>query len=330
MDSDETTAEARVELDRSADLALYGQIASRLRYEIVTGVRDAGDPLPSLREAAELWGVNLHTVRRAYKELEAAGLVVTNRPAGTRVAPLERMSLQQDQMDSFIEDMAAAASDRYGLSREELAAKLFSPPCPGQDRTAGTVVECSRTLSNMLVDELSPHVASRLRAQDLRSDEPLPPGPVFSTWFHRADLAQRMRDRPGDLHLLRIRPATAVFESLHEQAAAGRLRTIILVDRHPASAHDLSLDFHRWMGADFPTEIRIPSDPVVGFPEQRPGTALVATPQTWDQLTPQLKARSDVMLLRYEIDEEDVKRVALSLVGARFHGGAARGIPADR
>lgn len=299
-----------MELDRDADLPLYGQIASRLRYEIVTGMRDAGDPLPTLREAAELWDVNLHTVRHAYKELESAGLVVTKRPTGTRVAPLDRMSRQQDQLDSFIDDVAATARDRFGLTRGELAARLSSQSFPGLDTNTGTVVECSQTLAVMLMDELSPHLAVRLDARDLRSDEPLPLGPVFSTWFHREDLARRLRDRPDDLHLLRIRPAPSVFDRLNAQAAAGRLRTIILIDRHPASAHDLLLDFHRWMGPDFPTEIRIPSDPVVGFPARRPGTALVATPQTWDQLTSAIKARSDVMLLRYEIDEEDVKRVA--------------------
>jgi hypothetical protein len=161
----------------------------------------------------------------------------------------------------------------------------------------------------MLVAELSPGLALDLKPHDLRSDSPLPPGPVFGTWFHHKDLAQRMHSRRSDLHLLRIRPATAMFESLHEQAAAGRLRTIILVDRHPASAHDLVLDFHRWMGNGVPTEIRIPSDPVDGFPDRRPGSIVVATPQTWDQLTSPLRARSDVMLLRYEIDEEDVNRV---------------------
>src|SRR4051812_21198550 len=69
-------------------LPLYKQIAARLEYAIATGRIAPGTVLPSLREAQEQWGVNLHTVRHAYRELERTGLVsIHDRVGATVVQP---------------------------------------------------------------------------------------------------------------------------------------------------------------------------------------------------------------------------------------------------
>ncbi|WP_338090483.1 GntR family transcriptional regulator [Planosporangium thailandense] len=61
-----------------------GQIADLIRL----GALPAGQRLPTVRQLAADLGLANGTVARAYQELEAAGLVVTKRAAGTRVAPL--------------------------------------------------------------------------------------------------------------------------------------------------------------------------------------------------------------------------------------------------
>ena len=72
-------------LDPRSPIPLYHQLAETIRYRIATGEVKSGTVLPPLRQAAGIWGVNLHTVRRAYAELARMGVVATRVPAGTRV-----------------------------------------------------------------------------------------------------------------------------------------------------------------------------------------------------------------------------------------------------
>lgn len=65
----------------------YEQIRRQVADLIELGVMAAGDRLPPLRQLAGDLGVAVGTVGRAYAELEAAGLLVSHRGAGTKVAP---------------------------------------------------------------------------------------------------------------------------------------------------------------------------------------------------------------------------------------------------
>lgn len=61
-------------------------IHRQLRGLIVSGRLGAGERLPTVRQTASDLGVAPGTVARAYKMLEAEGLVVSRTAAGTRVA----------------------------------------------------------------------------------------------------------------------------------------------------------------------------------------------------------------------------------------------------
>ncbi len=63
-------------------LGIYRQ----LRGLIVSGQLGAGERLPTVRQTASDLGVAPGTAARAYKMLEAEGLVVSRTAAGTRVA----------------------------------------------------------------------------------------------------------------------------------------------------------------------------------------------------------------------------------------------------
>lgn len=70
-----------------ADDALPARdIYRQLRGLIVSGQLGAGERLPSVRQTASDLGVAPGTAARAYKMLEADGLVVSRTAAGTRVA----------------------------------------------------------------------------------------------------------------------------------------------------------------------------------------------------------------------------------------------------
>ncbi|MEV6931931.1 GntR family transcriptional regulator [Dactylosporangium sp. NPDC051485] len=64
----------------------YEQLRRQLVDLMHTGVLKPGDRLPPLRQLAGDLGLAVGTVARAYRELEAAGLVRSRRGGGTRVA----------------------------------------------------------------------------------------------------------------------------------------------------------------------------------------------------------------------------------------------------
>lgn len=80
-----------VRLDSPVPLA--DQLVGGLRCAIARREVRAGDPLPTVRQLAADLGINMNTVSRAYRALEASGLVSTVRGRGTVVtAEQERAS----------------------------------------------------------------------------------------------------------------------------------------------------------------------------------------------------------------------------------------------
>jgi DNA-binding transcriptional regulator YhcF (GntR family) len=75
-----------INVDPSGAVPPYEQIRGQLETMIVSGTLVEGDRLPSIRQLAHDLGLAGGTVARAYTELEAAGLVVSRRRAGTVVA----------------------------------------------------------------------------------------------------------------------------------------------------------------------------------------------------------------------------------------------------
>ena len=65
---------------------LYQQIVEAVTREVASGRLPPGRPLPSLRTLAEELQVSLITVKRAYEELERAGVIYRRQGLGTFVA----------------------------------------------------------------------------------------------------------------------------------------------------------------------------------------------------------------------------------------------------
>lgn len=61
---------------------IYVQIVNQVKYLVASGRLTPGEQLPPVRKLAEQLLVNPNTVARAYRELEAAGVLITKRGAG--------------------------------------------------------------------------------------------------------------------------------------------------------------------------------------------------------------------------------------------------------
>ena len=176
------------QLDPASPIPLYHQIAEALRYRIATGGVPVGATLPTLREGARLWKVNLHTVRRAYAVLAEAGIVETRAPLGTQVLPGAGGTTERGgngdprALAEFAERVVAEAGARYGLALPDLLTLLGRRQAPG-DRTAAVVhvVECSMSQSADLARQIGERW--RVRAVPWPIDRAEPPSahPIVAT-----------------------------------------------------------------------------------------------------------------------------------------------------
>ena len=76
----------KLALDRASDVPPFVQVREGLRAQVEAGYLEPGFRLPPVRTMAEALDLAPNTVARAYKELEALGVVETRGRAGTFVA----------------------------------------------------------------------------------------------------------------------------------------------------------------------------------------------------------------------------------------------------
>ncbi len=82
-----------LDIDRTNVKTLRQQIREQITWLIADGVLKIGDKLPSIHELSEQLGVNLHTIRQAYHQLEDDGLVESRQGRGTHIIPFNLSNL---------------------------------------------------------------------------------------------------------------------------------------------------------------------------------------------------------------------------------------------
>ena len=107
------------------DRAISSQIVGIVQLGILSGVYPPGSALPSVRTLAVEAGVNPNTMQKALAELEALGLVRTQRNSGRTVTDDERLIMK------LKEQTAAGCVEQYfdqmrglGFNRGDAAAML--------------------------------------------------------------------------------------------------------------------------------------------------------------------------------------------------------------
>lgn len=112
----------QIHISANDGIPIYVQIVNQVKYLVASGRLKAGDELPPIRVLAERLIVNPNTVARAYRELEAAGLVEKRRTAGTYVSdqgsPLarrERVRILTERIDALL-----AEARQMDVAKDEL------------------------------------------------------------------------------------------------------------------------------------------------------------------------------------------------------------------
>lgn len=103
------------------DRPIYLQLMERIQRDIIAGVYQPGDKLPSVRDLALEAAVNPNTMQKALSELEHSGLVYSQRTSGrfitedTEMLTQMKKELATEHIQEFFQKM-----EQLGFSRAEL------------------------------------------------------------------------------------------------------------------------------------------------------------------------------------------------------------------
>lgn len=107
-------------MEYNLSLPIYLQVANLIKRDIVTGKRELGEKLPSVRELAVSYTINPNTVSRVYKELEMEGVCFTRRGMGTFVTenPKKVKSMKEEMAGTLIREFLEGMQ-QLGFTRAE-------------------------------------------------------------------------------------------------------------------------------------------------------------------------------------------------------------------
>ncbi|MGN9788456.1 GntR family transcriptional regulator [Nonomuraea sp. ZG12] len=88
-------------LDLDSEVPIYQQIRDRIVEAIASRQAREGDPLPSTRQLAADFGINFHTVNKAYDLLRQQGVIRINRKSG---AVIRRDAATGPPEATFVDD----------------------------------------------------------------------------------------------------------------------------------------------------------------------------------------------------------------------------------
>ena len=119
----------------SAQRPIWSQLVEQIQLRIVTGRYPAGSRLPSVRELAADASVNPNTMQRALSQLEADGLVCSQRTSGRFVTEQEEtiMELKKTLAQNLVRDFLTRI-EALGYTAKE-AAQLLEAEDAAQFRT---------------------------------------------------------------------------------------------------------------------------------------------------------------------------------------------------
>lgn len=76
-----------IQLDFESDIPIYEQLKNEIIIGIAKQALQPGERLPSVRAMASDIGINLHTVNKAYQQLQQDGFLLIHRQRGVVVNP---------------------------------------------------------------------------------------------------------------------------------------------------------------------------------------------------------------------------------------------------
>lgn len=108
-----------IKIDFDSGEAIYVQLCNQIIMGIATRELADGDSLPSVRQLADMIGVNMHTVNKAYSILREQGFLTLDRRRGAVVyVDKEKIKALEELRDDLRIALAKASCKR--VTRQEV------------------------------------------------------------------------------------------------------------------------------------------------------------------------------------------------------------------
>ena len=108
-----------ITIDFNSDEAIYIQLTNQIIYGIATEQIKEGEALPSVRQLADLIGINMHTVNKAYALLKQEGFIKLDRRKGAYIdLDIDKIKTLRELREGLRVVLAKAICK--GLSRQEV------------------------------------------------------------------------------------------------------------------------------------------------------------------------------------------------------------------
>lgn len=302
---------ARLDLALDADdpTPLYHQIAQAIRWRIGVGDLRPGDRLPTLRTAAEEWGVNLHTVRRAYGALADAGLLDSRPGAGTTVAGVAEAgaratsSAAASELDRWIETIIEEARQGFGLTPGALSARIHER---GREPVIATLVECNRHQSGDLAGQVAAALGGRIEGWSLEASDEPPPGTLIGTRFHAAEMRRRWPHRHEDMRFVSLRVDPGLGSRVRGWIRDLGATRLTLCDVDAATARQMAVDVGAVVGRMPPIE-PVGESPARVLERLGADEILLVAPRRWGSLSAAARRDPRVIEVRHVIDPDELR-----------------------
>lgn len=100
---------------------IYEQLVEQLRRQLCLGVVKAGQAMPSVRQLATELGINPNTIQKAYRRMEAEGMIVTVPGKGSFISDnlADMLGRQREEQLQRVRQQLIACRD-MGLDRETI------------------------------------------------------------------------------------------------------------------------------------------------------------------------------------------------------------------
>lgn len=102
-------------LDAHSGVPVYRQLIDQVQAGIASGMLNAGEQLPTVRQVAVDLAINPNTVSRAYREMEIRGLLDTQQGTGTFVAD-RRVEFSKDERERQLGQLTSEFVSRAGAA----------------------------------------------------------------------------------------------------------------------------------------------------------------------------------------------------------------------
>ena len=298
--------------DKSNAQSLTEQIAVVFRYLIATNAIKPGEILPGLRDGAAALGVNLHTLREAYRLLGADGYVEIVPSVGVRAlssaAARNAKAAQEESLDGFLDRFEWEAKRNFGLDADDLADLLHSRATLKRSPEV-SFVECSLGQAKMHADQVSRLIGRECTPVVIREGAPRPRGFSVTTLFHLDDIERIWPGCCETMHFVHINISKSTAKRINDRTPQGARVTIYEYDINLGNriARDIASMTKR-DPRDF-TVKKVSGESDFEAMANTPLPAFVS-PRLWNRLPDEIRSRKKLEQIMYDIDEIDAPILA--------------------